>query len=289
MDHLPAEAGPPSGLSHVDADLLTALVDLGADRMRDLAWTMLGRRPGANRTVVDAVVHIAPHLCRSQDPQGLLPRLYASVRREALRRIRVGDRLQLSAHAQPLVHLDLVEDSTTRALWQAATDLDPRERAVLDLVLRHRLSVPEFAESVNSTHSVAVALGNRTLDLAGQTLAILVTARDPQSSCCAALRAMAPKVGLRMSELDRLRLAGHLAHCQACRQACPRVPEVAERYASVPLLPHDAALPSAILRDSRMAAPMPTRALDGSAPVEPSRHARTRRVTPIGALLVAYA
>src|SRR5215218_2510997 len=140
-----------------DRGAFAAIYDRYADRLHDFCWGLLRDRDEAADATQDAFLVAAERLGRLRDPERLRPWLYAVARSQALRRIRARSRVAPEDEMTDLpdpARAPGPEPSAERAdlrqlVWEAAGGLSPRDRALLDLHLRHGLEGAELGQAMN--------------------------------------------------------------------------------------------------------------------------------------------
>ena len=134
----------------------------------------------------------------------------------------------VEADVEALDHQDLV--------WAASAALGERDASVLDLHLRHHLSVPEIAEELGVTTNNAHQLLHRMRERLGTGIRAYVLVRGGDASC-PGLRAQLASSGVTRFGPDAVKVIGaHVRTCDDCegRQAAVLAPEA--MFAAVPLL-----------------------------------------------------
>lgn len=129
---------------------------------------------------------------------------------------------------EALDHGDLV--------WAASAALGERDASVLDLHLRHQLSVPEIAEELGVTTNNAHQLLHRMKERLGAGIRAYVLVRGGDASC-PGLRAQLTAAEVTRFGPDAVKVIGqHVSDCDDCRgrQAAVLAPEA--MFAAVPIL-----------------------------------------------------
>lgn len=145
---------------------------------------------------------------------------------DALRDLEAPDSVE--ADIEALDHRDLV--------WAASAALGERDASVLDLHLRHHLSVPEIAEELGVTTNNAHQLLHRMKQRLGSGIRAYVLVRGGDASC-SGLRASLASAGVTRFGPEAVKVIGtHVRDCEDCegRQAAVLAPEA--MFAAVPLL-----------------------------------------------------
>lgn len=144
----------------------------------------------------------------------------------SLRNLAAPDSVE--ADVEALDHRDLV--------WAASAALGERDASVLDLHLRHQLSVPEIAEELGVTTNNAHQLLHRMKERLGTGIRAYVLVRGGDASC-PGLRAALAAAGVTRFGPDAVKVIGrHVGTCDDCtgRQAAVLAPEA--MFAAVPML-----------------------------------------------------
>ena len=235
-----------------DRGAFAAIYDRYADRLHDFCWGLLRDRDEAADATQDAFVVAAERLGQLRDPERLRPWLYAVARSQALRRIRARSR---EAPEEEMTDLpdpttgpeQAAERSDLRQLvWDAAAGLSDRDRALLDLHLRHGLEGAELAQAMGIEPGHAYVLLSRLRDQVERSLGAFLVARLGRSDC-PELSTMLSTWDGRFSPLVRKRVARHVDACQVCGPARRRLASPLALLAAVPPLPAPAYLRGRVL------------------------------------------
>lgn len=243
-----------------DRDAFAQVYERYADRLFDFAVGMLRNREDAADAVADSFVTMAERLEQLRDPSRLRPWLYAVVRRECLRRLSArkrvafGDDEQLEALPDSAASPD--EQVATAALrelvWDAAAGLGERDRALLDLHLRHGLEGQELAEAMGITAGNAYTSLNRLKTQVERSLGALLIARLGRDDC-AQLGIILEGWDGTFSVLLRKRVARHVDGCLVCDERRAALSPLS-LLASVPLLVAPSSLRDRVLGEVRLVA-----------------------------------
>ncbi len=241
-----------------DREAFAAIYERYSDRLFDFAVGMLRNREDAADAVADSFVTMAERLSQLRDPSRLRPWLYAVVRRECLRRLKArtkvahGDDDQLAALPdQGALPEEQAESGAMRALvWAAAEGLNERDRAVLDLHLRHGLEGQELADAMGISAGNAYTSLNRLKSQLERALGALLVARQG-SADCAALGAVLEGWDGTFSVLMRKRVARHVDQCVVCDQRRAALAPLS-LVAGLPLLLAPSTLRDRVLGDVRL-------------------------------------
>ena len=231
-----------------DRGAFAAIYDRYADRLHDFCWGLLRDRDEAADATQDAFLVAAERLGQLRDPERLRPWLYAVARSQALRRIRARSR---EAPEEEMTDLpdpttgpeQAAERSDLRQLvWDAAAGLSDRDRALLDLHLRHGLEGAELAQAMGIEPGHAYVLLSRLRDQVERSLGAFLVARLGRSDCPELSTILSTWDG-RFSPLVRKRVARHVDACQVCGPARRRLASPLALLAAVPPLPAPGAGP----------------------------------------------
>ena len=206
-------AGQPGGLA--------AAYDRYAQSLHAYCCTMLGEPSDAADAVQDTFIIAAAKLGGLRDPNRLRPWLYAVARNECHRRLRGR------ATAAPLDDVDewvddapevgvAAEQAELRQLVRSALGgLNPGEREIIELNLRHELDGAELAAALGVPRNQAHALASRARTQFETALGALLVARTGQEAC--------PYLGTILDGWDgeltvllRKRINRHIENCDIC-------------------------------------------------------------------------
>ncbi|HJU03103.1 MAG TPA: sigma-70 family RNA polymerase sigma factor, partial [Actinomycetes bacterium] len=235
-----------------DRGAFAAIYDRYADRLHDFCWGLLRDRDEAADATQDAFLVAAERLGQLRDPERLRPWLYAVARSQALRRIRARSREapeeEMTDHPDPATGPEqAAERSDLRQLvWDAAAGLSNRDRALLDLHLRHGLEGAELAQAMGIEPGHAYVLLSRLRDQVERALGAFLVARLGRASC-PELSTMLSAWDGRFSPLVRKRVARHVDGCEICEPARRRLASPLALLAAVPPMPAPAYLRTRVL------------------------------------------
>ena len=206
-------AGQPGGLA--------AAYDRYAQPLHAYCCTMLGEPSDAADAVQDTFVIAAAKLGGLRDPSRLRPWLYAVARNECHRRLRGR------ATAAPLDDADDMADSAPdigeaaeqaelRQLVRSALGgLNPGEREIIELNLRHELDGAELAAALGVPRNQAHALASRARTQFETSLGALLVARYGQDAC-PYLATILDGWNGELTVLLRKRINRHIENCEIC-------------------------------------------------------------------------
>ena len=172
-----------------DRGAFAAIYDRYADRLHDFCWSVLRDRDEAADATQDAFLVAAERLGQLRDPERLRPWLYAVARSQALRRARARSRLAPEEDMTDLPDPATgPEQAAQRAdlrelVWSAAAGLFERDRALLDLHLRHGLEGADLGEAIGVEPAHAYVLLTRLRDQVERSLGALLVARLGRADC----------------------------------------------------------------------------------------------------------
>lgn len=208
-------AGDPAGLA--------ATYDRYAEALYAYCRTMLRDPEDAADALQDTFVVAAQKLRGLRDPDRLRPWLYAVARNECLRRVR-------SRQARAMVDLDqagevsddavdvdagLRESDVRSLIWAAIEGLNPSEREVFELSVRHELEGADLAAALGVPANHAHALLSRARGQLEKSLGALLVARTGRQDC-PELAAILTGWDGELTALLRKRINRHIEQCDVC-------------------------------------------------------------------------
>jgi RNA polymerase sigma factor (sigma-70 family) len=235
-----------------DRGAFAAIYDRYADRLHDFCWSVLRDRDEAADATQDAFVVAAERLGQLRDPERLRPWLYAVARSQAFRRARARSRVAPEEEMTQLPDLasgpeQAAEGSDLRELvWNAAAGLSERDRALLDLHLRHGLEGAELGEAIGVEPGHAYVLLNRLRAQVERSLGALLVARLGRDDCPQLATILTGWDG-RFSPLIRKRVARHVDTCEICGERRRAAASPLALLAAVPAMPAPADLRGRVL------------------------------------------
>ena len=221
---------------------LAEAYDKYAESLYGYCYVMLSDREDAADSIQDTFVIAATGLGDLQDPRKLRPWLYAVARNEC--HLRLGatdidlDEARDLAGPPPGAD-DTAEQAELRQLVRAVLDgLNPDEREVIELGLRHDLNGADLAAVLGVPRNQAHALASRARGQLEKALGALLVARTGRRAC--------PELDLllvdwdgRLTALTRKRISRHIDQCDVCTDRKHGALRPAALYGLAPL----AALP----------------------------------------------
>jgi RNA polymerase sigma factor (sigma-70 family) len=235
-----------------DRGAFAAIYDRYADRLHDFCWSVLRDRDEAADATQDAFLVAAERLGQLRDPERLRPWLYSVARSQAMRRVRARSRVapeeQMTDLPDPSSGPEQAAERADlhRLVWNAAAGLSERDRALLDLHLRHGLEGAELGEAMGIEPGHAYVLLSRLRDQVERSLGALLVARLGRDDC-PELSAMLSGWDGRFSPLIRKRVARHVDTCATCSTRRRIVASPLALLAAVPPLPAPTDLRSRVL------------------------------------------
>jgi RNA polymerase sigma factor (sigma-70 family) len=198
--------------------------------------------------IQDTFVIAAGMLGDLRDPRKLRPWLYAVARNECFRRLRTAE--VGTEEAADLAGLaaevsDDAERAELRRLVRAAlSGLNPGEREVLELSLRHDFHGADLAAVLGVSRNQAHALASRARGQLEKALGALLVARTGRRACRTLDGLLADWDG-RLTVLTRKRISKHADQCETCDNRRRAVMRPAALFGMAPL----AALPRGLRGD----------------------------------------
>jgi RNA polymerase sigma factor (sigma-70 family) len=235
-----------------DRGAFAAIYDRYADRLHDFCWSVLRDRDEAADATQDAFLVAAERLGQLRDPERLRPWLYAVARSQALRRVRDRSRVapeeEMTELPDPATGPEqAAERSDLRELvWNAAAGLSERDRALLDLHLRHGLDGAELGQAMGVEPGHADVLLSRLRGQVERSLGALLVARLGRDDC-PDLAAILSGWDGRFTPLIRKRVARHVDACDVCGERRRTAASPLALLAAVPPMPAPAFLRDRVL------------------------------------------
>jgi RNA polymerase sigma factor (sigma-70 family) len=206
-------AGDPAGLA--------AAYDNYAPGLYAYCRTLLSEPADAADAVQDTYVIAAAKLDGLRDPDRLRPWLYAVARNECFRRLRARARMADMDEAGEMT--DASADISTGAergelqdlVRAAIAGLNPGEREVIELNLRHELEGADLADALGIPVNQAHALASRARAQLERSLGVLLVARTGRRACAELASLLAGWNG-QLTVLLRKRVSRHIENCDVC-------------------------------------------------------------------------
>jgi RNA polymerase sigma factor (sigma-70 family) len=205
--------GDPTGLA--------AAYDRYAPALHAYCRSLLAEPADAADAVQDTFVVAASKLDGLRDPDRLRPWLYAVARNECHRRLRARARITdldetgEVTDASPHVGAGAERGELRDLVRSAIAGLNPGEREVIELSLRHELDGPDLAGALGVPLNQAHALASRARGQLERSLGALLVARTGRETC-AELDAMLADWDGELTVLLRKRVSRHIENCDIC-------------------------------------------------------------------------
>ncbi len=223
-DHLLVDA-----LRARDPDALTAVYNAYADRLYAYCWFQLRDRDAAQVALRDTFVVAEAHIDRLREPDRFGPWLYAITRLECARRLPTRSRppdVPVASHDQ--------EDVDQRIMaWQAVLALPLLTREILELRVRHQLSVPDLAAVFDLPVKDAQASLDRAHEELEEALTAEILANQGPYGCAERALLLRERQGESAPDLSG-RLLSHAQECVTCGAFRPRTVSAAKVYGLLP-------------------------------------------------------
>jgi RNA polymerase sigma factor (sigma-70 family) len=200
---------------------LAAAYDRYAAALHAYCRSLLAEPADAADAVQDTFLIAAAKLAGLRDPDRLRPWLYAVARNECFRRLRARARMADLDEAGEMTDssADVVtgaERGELQDLVRAAiAGLNPGEREVIELNLRHELEGADLADALQIPLNQAHALASRARGQLERSLGALLVARTGRDYC-QELAAMLAGWNGQLTVLLRKRVSRHIEHCEVC-------------------------------------------------------------------------
>lgn len=284
-----------------DRAALAGIYDRYADRLYDLCWSILRDRHEAADAVHDTFVVASTRLAQLRDPDRLRPWLFAVARREAIAR---SDRRRRAVPTEDIdmtgSHVDEVDRDPGDAaalVWEAAEALTERDRAVLDLHVRHGLAGADLAAALDVEPAQAAVLLSRAKQTMGKAVGATLLARSARGPAAERCDELAAIVGGHTGPLDtvlRKRIARHADGCDRCGERRTGMTKALAMLAAAPVSVAPSDLRDRVLEGTLISSTsaVPATAAtyawhDDGFPAEPHRRRRRPIAWLAGAALVA--
>ena len=217
------DGGIVAGIVADDPGAMAAAYDHYAPALYGYCWSQLTDPAHVAGAVRDTFLVAGARLPGLRDPGRLRPWLYAVARNECRRR-RPYD--PVSAGAGP--HLGTGEGAATSGLtpdqaelrelvWSALASLDPADREIVELSLRHEFYGADLADVLGVPRNQVLALMTRARDEFGTALGALMVTR-PGLRSCPALAGILGSGDEEPSPALRREVRRHITGCASCGQ-----------------------------------------------------------------------
>jgi RNA polymerase sigma factor (sigma-70 family) len=200
---------------------LAAAYDRYAQPLHAYCCTMLGEPSDAADAVQDTFIIAAAKLGGLRDPNRLRPWLYAVARNECHRRLRGRataapiDDVDEWVDDAPDVGVEAEQAELRQLVRSALSGLNPGEREIIELNLRHELDGAELAAALGVPRNQAHALASRARTQFETALGALLVARTGQDAC-PYLATILDGWNGELTPLLRKRINRHIENCDIC-------------------------------------------------------------------------
>jgi RNA polymerase sigma factor (sigma-70 family) len=226
-------AGDPAGLA--------AAYDSYARPLHAYCRSLLAEPADAADAVQDTFVIAAAKLDGLRDPDRLRPWLYAVARNECYRRLRARARMADLEEAGEMT--DASADVVTGAqrgelqdlVRAAIAGLNPGEREVIELSLRHELDGADLADALGIPLNQAHALASRARGQLERSLGALLVARTGRRACPDLASLLVGWNG-QLTVLLRKRVSRHIERCEVCGERRRRELSPAMLLSAMPIV-----------------------------------------------------
>jgi RNA polymerase sigma factor (sigma-70 family) len=277
-----------------DQAAFAEIYDRYADRLHDFCVGMLRDFHGAADCVQETFCIAATRLHQLREPDKLRPWLYSVARNEALRRLR-EQRREMPSDDLPDVQADGAGPDALSArteladlISEAAGGLSDRDRALLELTLRHGMDGSELAEALGVSHGNANVMVHRLRKTVERSLGALLVSRRARNApgACAELREILAGWDGQFTVLVRKRVSRHVESCQTCDDERRRLVSPAALLGAAPIfVPAPAGLREKTLGDVQLTCH--GSAIDGAIDDGPNARSRRRARMLLAAALIA--
>lgn len=247
-----------------DRTAFASIYDRYADRVHAFATSVLRDPDEAADVTQDTFLVAARRLDQLRDPTRLRPWLFAIARHESFRRSKkrgrhvLTDELEDHASTERSTEDAVSSREAATIVQEAAAGLTERDRAVLDLSLRHGLEGEELGAAMGISPGHASVLAGRVKERVERSLGALLVARLGRDDCTQLQDVLADWDGS-FSPLVRKRVARHVERCTTCSATKRRVASPAALLASAPIVAAPTSLRARVLDafDAQAAAATP--------------------------------
>ncbi|WP_158581708.1 RNA polymerase sigma factor [Actinomadura spongiicola] len=212
-----------------DPDAPAAMYDAHAERLYSYCWFQLRCRDAAQVALRDTFIVAEAHIGKLRDPERFLLWLYAIARVECARRLPPEGQppdVPVASHDQ--------DDVDQRVLaWQAVRSLSATSREILELRVRHELSLSDLAAVFDvSSKDAQAALDKAHAELEGALTAEILAHQGPYG-CAERARLLRERRGGFDRDLNG-RLSRHAGECSVCGAFRPRTVSATKVYGLLP-------------------------------------------------------
>jgi RNA polymerase sigma factor (sigma-70 family) len=245
-------AGDPAGLA--------AAYDSYAAVLHGYCRSLLAEPADAADAVQDTFVIAAAKLADLRDPDRLRPWLYAVARNECYRRLRGRARFVPLEEAGEVSDTAATEpggadqEALRELVTSAVAGLNPGDREVIELSLRHDLNGADLADALGVPVNQAHALASRARAQLERSLGALLVARSGRQACAELDGILAGWDGT-LTILLRKRVSRHVEGCEICGERKRRELSPAMLFSVLPLVTLPRGLRLHVLRLASDASP----------------------------------
>jgi RNA polymerase sigma factor (sigma-70 family) len=221
---------------------LADIYDRYAASLYGYCRSMLHEPADAADAVQDTFVIAAARLNGLRDPRKLRPWLYAVARNECHRKLRSREAPAEIEETEDVTAAEIGESAQRAELRElvraAISGLNPPDREVIELNLRHDLDGADLAAVLGVSRSHAHAMASRARSQLERSLGVLLVARTGRRACPALDMMLADWDG-RLTILLRKRVSRHIEQCDECgeRKRSALRPAMLFGLPALPLLP----------------------------------------------------
>lgn len=205
-----------------DPGALAALYDIYSENLYRYCRTLLAGPDAAQVALRDALIAAEALVGSLADPGMFRPWLYALARGECMRRRTPGSDEETRTEAAPLatvpfaaVAADTAEADLRLVASSAVGALGVEDREVLELTVRHGMTVADLAAVLGTGERYADALLEAATERLRETVTVEILARRSTHDCERAAAILAGFAG-ELTAQERAQLTRHLARCETC-------------------------------------------------------------------------
>jgi RNA polymerase sigma factor (sigma-70 family) len=227
----------------VDGDQagLATAYDSYAASLHAYCRSLLAEPADAADAVQDTFLIAAAKVSGLRDPDRFRPWLYAVARNECFRRLRAHARMAGLDEAGEMTDTSAdisagAERGELQDLVRAAiAGLNPGEREVIELNLRHELEGADLADALGVPVNQAHALASRARGQLERSLGVLLVARTGRRACSDLASLLAGWNG-QLTVLLRKRVSRHIENCDVCGERKRRELSPAMLLSAMPMV-----------------------------------------------------
>ena len=230
---------------------MAAIYDRFSQPLYGFSASVLRNPTEAADAVQDVFIVAMRRIATLQDPEKLRSWLFSIARYDAMARVRKRARLD-DGEVPDMASSDrspeqlVAADEVASVVWEATLGLNERDRAIIELNVRHGLEGAELAEALSMTPSTSYVVLSRAKDQMARAVGALLLARGNRKACDE-LAALLIGWDGRFSPLIRKRISRHADDCDDCSRRSVAVARALSALAAVPILSPPAALRAQVL------------------------------------------